>query len=136
MTRIPLASTVAIGSIAAALVFGAGAPGHTAVANAKDNDTSTVHEWDIEAYDNCVRDREDAWQYQRGALTIDEVHAIQMGCCDESGGVWSVHDDECYAPAADAQPSRQRYPASIPTTVMVPPPAPDGPTAPLPGSVK
>jgi hypothetical protein len=88
--------------------------GSAAAANA-------LPEWDIGAYDNCVKN-----------IPIDEIPAENIRdyireCCYKTGGIWddSKSENSCGAPPAEEQAGRNPVPNDAPTHVMQPAPPPD-----------
>ncbi len=89
-----------------ALVVTAAAFAHPAIATAQ-------RYWDIEYFDTC----RDAWyaEYQTGKIDFDDYHWGIRLCCKNSDGVWNEAQQECQAPPADSQGSRQ-----LPGNVQIP----------------
>ena len=108
----------------AALALGL-AIGSAALANA-------VPEWDIGAYDRCVKNIPD--DVLAGEHGTDAIHE----CCLKTGGIWdgTKSENSCVAPPAE-QSGRNPLPSDAPTHVIQPSPlpGPPGDIGPAPGDV-
>ena len=116
MKRIPLASAVAVGSIAAALAFGTNAFDPVIAGAQPNNGSDPAQEWDIKLYDSCIK------MYDPGTAPVT-LSEWDRYCCDHTGGVWN--GSKCEAPAgepAQSQPTRQIPPGRTPT-VLIPVPS-------------
>ncbi|MEO3757459.1 hypothetical protein ABGB19_04090 [Mycobacterium sp. B14F4] len=86
-------------------------------------------EWDIGAYDRCMKAVEDAWL--NGELN-GPVGDAQRECCEKTGGVWSPSPGappasgagSCAAPPANAAQGPMAPPGSVATQTLEPEPPP------------
>jgi hypothetical protein len=104
-----------------ALVLGL-AIGSAAVANA-------LPEWDIGAYDNCMRGLPTI-------MTPEEYEDAHYQCCIKSGGKYHHTYEKCQAPPAE-QSGRNPLTSDAPTHIIQPSPLPGqgGDLGPAPGGV-
>jgi hypothetical protein len=99
--------------LAAAAALGGSAIGDLAVA------TAEPREWDLEAYDLCMKQSTIADQYYREYI-----------CCVNTGGVWVTQKypsgepvagtGHCVAPPANAATSPRTWPGRVPTQIFQP----------------
>ena len=103
-----------------------GATGYPAIAGADPNNgggTSGSGEWDIGAYDFCMKNHPPLY-------TIQDNLDHHRWCCESTGGVWGSHGCQAPAGAASAPADPFGPPQAAPTNIQAPPP-PENPTAPV-----
>jgi hypothetical protein len=119
--------------LGAAATFGGSAVAEPVVACA------APQEWDIGAYDACIKKAEDL--FLRGE--IENLSDAERECCEKTGGVWSPHGaaGKCVAPPAtpagslpDAAPGTA--PGVLTQNPPPPPPVRNPGVAPRPGVIE
>ncbi|MGH3677912.1 MAG: hypothetical protein ACRDU5_19700 [Mycobacterium sp.] len=117
--------------LAATAVLGGSAVGDTATACAAPN--TGGREWDVKAYDTCMRD---ILVNRDPNKSFRDEH---KRCCSESGGDWDASTNNCVAPAAAPAPAEPTLPGVAPrpgVATQPPRPPPDpGPAAPPPNVI-
>jgi hypothetical protein len=122
MTRAHTTNPTRLRWLATAPLFAAavalGSAGYPAIANAAPPGT-----WDIEEYDGCVNQ----FEKDQMNLSLNDIEAIERGCCAHSGGVWSEAMAECVAPPGQGPPQNRQTPSGVGDNPQVAPPPPQAP---------